>query len=33
MLKASHLYEVRPRKEQRGFDLVSDVLPLKQKLQ
>ena len=22
-----HLYEVRPRKDQRGFDLLSDVLP------
>jgi hypothetical protein len=22
-----HLYEVRPRKDGRGFDLISDVLP------
>ncbi len=22
-----HVYEVRPRKDKRGFDLVSDVLP------
>ncbi len=22
-----HLYEVRPRKDRRGFDLMSDVLP------
>jgi hypothetical protein len=22
-----HLYEVRPRKDHRGFDLLSDVLP------
>jgi hypothetical protein len=22
-----HLYEVRPRKDQRGFDLISDALP------
>jgi len=25
-LKA-HVYEVRPRKDKRGFDLISDVLP------
>ena len=23
-----HVYEVRPRKDKRGFDLISDVLPL-----
>ena len=23
----SHIYEVRPRKDKRGVDLVSDVLP------
>ena len=23
----SHIYEVRPRKDHRGFDLISDVLP------
>lgn len=22
-----HLYEVRPRKDKRGFDLISDTLP------
>jgi hypothetical protein len=25
--KAPHLYEVRPRKDKRGVDLISDVLP------
>ena len=24
---ATHLYEVRPRKDRRGVDLISDVLP------
>ena len=24
---ATHSYEVRPRKDHRGFDLISDVLP------
>jgi hypothetical protein len=24
---AAHLYEVRPRKDKRGVDLISDVLP------
>jgi len=23
----SHVYEIRPRKDKRGFDLISDVLP------
>jgi hypothetical protein len=23
----SHVYEVRPRKDKRGFDLISDALP------
>jgi hypothetical protein len=23
-----HVYEVRPRKDKRGFDLISNVLPL-----
>jgi len=27
MFKAPHLYEVRPRKDKRGVDLISDVLP------
>jgi hypothetical protein len=22
-----HIYEVRPRKDKRGFDLISDALP------
>jgi hypothetical protein len=24
---ALHVYEVRPRKDRRGFDLISDALP------
>jgi hypothetical protein len=24
---SSHIYEVRPRKDRRGFDLISDALP------
>jgi hypothetical protein len=24
---SSHVYEVRPRKDKRGVDLISDVLP------
>jgi hypothetical protein len=27
MFKASHAYEVRPRKDKRGVDLISDALP------
>ena len=23
----THVYEIRPRKDHRGFDLISDVLP------
>ena len=26
-MKSSHLYEIRPRKDRRGFDLISDTLP------
>jgi len=26
---SSHVYEVHPRKDKRGFDLISDVRPLK----
>jgi hypothetical protein len=26
-MKAKHVYEVRPRKDKRGVDLISDVLP------
>jgi hypothetical protein len=25
-----HIYEVRPRRDKRGFDLISDALPLAQ---
>jgi hypothetical protein len=27
MTSSQHVYEVRPRKDKRGVDLVSDVLP------
>ena len=27
MTNSHHLYEVRPRKDHRGFDLISDALP------
>ena len=27
MTSSQHVYEVRPRKDHRGFDLISDVLP------
>jgi hypothetical protein len=27
MQSTIHLYEVRPRKDKRGFDLISDALP------
>jgi hypothetical protein len=27
MITSQHLYEVRPRKDHRGVDLISDVLP------
>jgi hypothetical protein len=27
MISSQHLYEVRPRKDHRGFDLISDALP------
>jgi hypothetical protein len=26
-MQAMHFYEVRPRKDRRGFDLISDALP------
>jgi hypothetical protein len=26
-VKANHVYEVRPRKDKRGVDLISDALP------
>jgi hypothetical protein len=25
--RSTHVYEVRPRKDRRGFDLISDALP------
>jgi hypothetical protein len=28
MQSTMHVYEVRPRKDKRGYDLISDVLPL-----
>ena len=27
MTSSQHVYDVRPRKDKRGFDLISDVLP------
>ena len=27
MIRSQHIYEVRPRKDHRGFDLISDALP------
>jgi hypothetical protein len=27
MIGSRHVYEVRPRKDHRGFDLISDALP------
>jgi hypothetical protein len=27
MISSQHVYEVRPRKGKRGFDLISDALP------
>jgi hypothetical protein len=27
MTSSQHLYEVRPRKDKRGFDLISEALP------
>jgi hypothetical protein len=27
MEAVKHVYEIRPRKDRRGFDLISDVLP------
>jgi hypothetical protein len=27
MTSSQHVYEVRPRKDKRGLDLISDVLP------
>jgi hypothetical protein len=28
MTSSQHVYEVRPRKDKRGIDLISDALPL-----
>ena len=30
MTSSQNLYEVRPRKDRRGFDLISDALPFEQ---
>ncbi len=27
MISAQHVYEIRPRKDKRGVDLISDALP------
>jgi hypothetical protein len=27
MTSSQHVYEVRPRRDKRGFDLISDALP------
>jgi hypothetical protein len=27
MITSQHVYEVRPHKDHRGFDLISDALP------
>ena len=27
MTRSQHVYEIRPRKDHRGFDLISDALP------
>jgi hypothetical protein len=27
MTRSQHVYEIRPRKDKRGVDLISDVLP------
>jgi hypothetical protein len=29
MTGSQHIYEVRPRKDKRGFDLISDALPFR----
>ena len=29
MTSSQHVYEVRPRKDKRGFDLISDTLPFR----
>jgi hypothetical protein len=30
LTNSQHIYEVRPRKDKRGFDLISDALPFGQ---
>jgi hypothetical protein len=30
--KVMHLYEIRPRKDRRGFDLISDVVAIRSHL-
>jgi hypothetical protein len=32
-LQVMHAYEVRPRKDKRGVDLISDVLPFGRRMQ
>jgi hypothetical protein len=27
MIRPKHVYEVRPRRDKRGFDMISDALP------
>jgi len=29
MTSSQHVYEVRPRRDKRGFDLISDTLPFR----
>jgi hypothetical protein len=29
MTSSKHLYEIRPRSDKRGFDLISDALPFR----
>ena len=29
-MRPMHIYEIRPRKDHRGLDLISDVLPFRQ---
>jgi hypothetical protein len=28
-MQPTHVYEIRPRKDHRGFDLISDLLPFR----
>jgi len=29
LISMMHVYEIRPRKDKRGFDLISDALPFR----